>query len=81
MRLMYEMISQTIIHTGRKQMLWLAIDREDNSLGVVEAQGPDDAFYKFSHMQLYPAKVILLPANLLIVEEEDYCFPDDGCTC
>ena len=61
-------------------MLWLAIDREDNSLGVVEAQGPDDAFYKFSHMQLYPTKVILLPDTVILIEEESCYYFDDGCT-
>ena len=52
-------------------MLWLAVDKDLNSLGVEEAETSEQAFYQFMKYSLYPANVIELPDSVVLRTELD----------
>ena len=51
--------------------LWLAVDHDNNSLGVVQAESSEQAFYQFMVQQIYPDRVILLPDTLVLRENTE----------
>ena len=50
--------------------LWLAVDKELNSLGVTETETSDQAFYQFMTIQIYPDNVVLLPNSLMLINDK-----------